>query len=104
MSAERQLVKVVPGRSVDGMPQPTRGTQVLMPSGEAIRGVTRITLTADVNDVWRAQIECLASLDEITALADVTRRYVGVSDSIPYRTLFTALWARFKVSMRGRIR
>lgn len=71
MSIERKLVKVVPGDSVDGGPQPTRGTQVLMPSGEAIPWVTRITLTADVKDVWRAQIECLASLDDITALADI---------------------------------
>lgn len=39
----------------------TRGTQVLI-DGKKVSGVTKVVLTAEPNDVWRARVECFVSL------------------------------------------
>lgn len=36
----------------------TNGTQVVLEDGSVLSGVTKITLTAEVNSVWTAEIEC----------------------------------------------
>lgn len=54
--------------------QGTMGTQVICPDGTAIPGVTSITLIARVNDVWRAQIECIVAPPEISADAIIEYR------------------------------
>lgn len=40
----------------------TQGTKVLGPGGVAIDGVKRIELVAEVDDVWRAKIDCMVSV------------------------------------------
>ena len=52
------LLRIVPVPVVGDGPQRTQGTQVVMPGGAPVAGVTSITLVCAVNDVWRAQIEC----------------------------------------------
>lgn len=37
--------------------QPTKGTQVFADDGTKLDGIQSITLTARVNDIWRAQVE-----------------------------------------------
>lgn len=39
----------------------TQGTKVLV-DGEELKGVTRVELFADVDDVWRARIECVGQV------------------------------------------
>jgi len=39
----------------------TRGTKVLV-DGHEMKGVVRVVLVAEVNDVWRAHIECYAQV------------------------------------------
>jgi len=39
----------------------TRGTKVLV-DGQEMKGVVRVVLVAEVNDVWRAHIECYAQV------------------------------------------
>lgn len=48
--------RIVPALSGHG-PQMTKGTKVLVGEVE-LKGVCGITLRADVNDLWRATIEC----------------------------------------------
>lgn len=50
------FARIVPGTSKVGL-HPTRGTQVWI-GDTRLNGVTGITLRADINDVWRATIEC----------------------------------------------
>ena len=49
-------IRIVPAIG-NGGPQPTRGTRVLV-GDTRIDGVIGITLRADINDLWRATIEC----------------------------------------------
>lgn len=51
------FIRIVPAQGGPG-PQPTRGTQVWV-GDTRINGVTGITLCADLNDVWRATVECV---------------------------------------------
>jgi len=53
------LVKIVPVQCAEGFPQKTQGTQGLV-DGVKIGGVQKIVLTADMDDVWRAEIHCMA--------------------------------------------
>jgi hypothetical protein len=66
-----QVVRIMPREREGAGPLLTRGTKVLTAEGAEIHGITRIVLTADVGDVWRAQIDCIVRPDEIRALADV---------------------------------
>lgn len=51
----------------------TRGTKVLV-DGVALKGVTRVELVAEVDDVWRARIECYAQMQVMPgALVEVVR-------------------------------
>lgn len=70
----RQLVSIVPHAPVAGTPCMTQGTKVLLADGSELGGITKITLTADINDVWRAQIEVIPSMN---AMAGVEAEIVG---------------------------
>lgn len=62
------LAKIVPAeQQTRDSPSPTRGTRVVLPSGEHLPGVTRIELVADVDDVWRATITCMVEPSPIHA-------------------------------------
>lgn len=57
--------------------QPTAGTRVRLVDGSELHGVTGITLRAGINDVWRADIECLVhvkGLDTVAAKVEVHGR------------------------------
>lgn len=58
-------LRIIPYVEGDG-PQRTQGTMVLVGDQE-INGVTGITLRADVNDLWRATIECHVLPPELAA-------------------------------------
>ncbi len=75
MSKKEMLLRIVPQEHSKHSIVPTSGTKVLTPDGAEIRGITRIVLIADPDDVWRAEISCLISPPEITVLADLDRRY-----------------------------
>lgn len=49
----------------------TMGTRVLLPSGEALPHVSKITLVASVNDIWRATIECTVAVDPVIVAASI---------------------------------
>jgi hypothetical protein len=59
----------------------TQGTKVFVGDKE-LTGITRIELVAEVNDVWRARIDCL-----VKPPADLK------ADSV---TRYPTLWQRFK--------
>lgn len=80
-------VKIVGVPAEPGEPQRTQGTKVLLPSGEELKGVHRIVLVAEVNDLWRAEIHCHAQVTDLTALAFVHR---------------PTLWQRVMGWVRGR--
>lgn len=51
------LARIVPAQHEPGKPAPTRGTEVWV-GDTKLSGVTGITMRADVDNVWRATIEC----------------------------------------------
>lgn len=56
-------------------PMMTRGTIVRTADGKPVSGVTRIELIAELNDVWRAKIECHVRLAEMPRImAEVQQR------------------------------
>lgn len=66
-------VKIVGVPVESGQLQITQGTKVLLPSGEELKGVHKIVLTAEVNDFWRAEIHCFAQVTDLQAQAFVHR-------------------------------
>lgn len=63
------MMKIVSsGESTEDGITKTRGTKILGPDGVPIKGVRKIILVADVDDVWRATIECTVTPPpEVTA-------------------------------------
>lgn len=57
MNQSPQKVTIVPPHALQGQACKTHGTKVVLEDGTVLGGVTRIELTACVNDVWRARIE-----------------------------------------------
>lgn len=45
----------------------TQGTKVLV-DGQELKGVTRVVLVAEVGDVWRARIECMAHVQAMPGM------------------------------------
>ena len=66
------LLTIVPVASKPGYPTPASGTKVIGPDGTPIRGIRRVELIAEVNDVWRARIDCHVTVPKIeNVLADL---------------------------------
>jgi len=83
-----KVVTIKPGAaSSGGCAHHTKGTKVILSDGSELTGVTRITLHAEPNDVWKAVIEvypetvhvvaaeATTCVVEVTALSDEQRRY-----------------------------
>lgn len=69
--SESFLARIVPAES-GGKAQMTQGTRVLVGDVE-LQGVTRIVLTAELDDVWRAEIHCHVHAPQVEALAQIVR-------------------------------
>jgi hypothetical protein len=81
---EKRVARIVPPPSKDGITI-TRGTKVFV-GGVELACVTKIVLTAEINEPWRADISCLVRPPDVTCIADVDyRRFASIS-----------LWQRFK--------
>ncbi|MEE4882419.1 hypothetical protein V2K29_02070 [Pseudomonas alliivorans] len=53
-----EVAKIIPGpQSSPNSPHLAQGTKVILSDGSELTGVTRITLRAEVGDVWKAIIE-----------------------------------------------
>ena len=57
-----KVIRVVPVPANEGMAAKTRGTAVYV-GEERIKGVQKLTLIAEPNNVWRATIEAIVQLD-----------------------------------------
>jgi hypothetical protein len=86
--SQLKVVTIKPGpASGGGVAHHTKGTRVILSDGSELSGVTRITLHAEPNDVWKAVIEvypetvqvvaaeATTCVVEVTALSDEQRRY-----------------------------
>jgi hypothetical protein len=67
----------------------TRGTRVLV-DGQELKGVIRVVLVAEVNDVWRAHIECHAQVPVMPGM------YMVVEDRPPL-----TWWRRLLLRIAG---
>lgn len=65
---ERKLVRVVPNEPTSNGYTLTQGTKVLLPSGEAIPGLRKLTLICEANSTWRAILDCHVEVPEITGV------------------------------------
>lgn len=70
MNEKAVLARIIPVASDGNGPARTQGT-VVMVGDQKLGGVTSITLRCEVNDVWRATIQCNVLPTELTALAMV---------------------------------
>lgn len=69
---EKFIARIIPATSCgpDSVASPTQGTKIMVGDVE-LTGVTKITLIAEPNDVWKAQIECYFQPTDMTAVAFV---------------------------------
>ena len=65
------IVKITPREPVDGQPTRTQGTEVWLADGTKLEGVTRIELTAEVNDIWRAKIDVVVTAVQLEGVLAV---------------------------------
>lgn len=74
------FVRIVQDSPSSDAPTLTQGTQVMV-GDVKMSGVTRIELIAEVNDIWRARIDCYVHGMDLCALATIHE---------------PTLWQRFK--------
>ena len=65
-----QPVRIVPPATDKNGITLTQGTQVLL-GDVPLKNVTKIILTADVNDIWRAEIHCMVKMQPMDAMARI---------------------------------
>ena len=53
-----ELATIIPPRNTGKGPTVTQGTKVVLSDGSELKGITRIEIQANANDVWRARIDC----------------------------------------------
>jgi len=85
------IITVVPPVTKPGMPTLTQGTQVLLPDGAKVAGVTRIELIAEVNGLWRARIDCAVN---VPTMAGLTLDNLEQSEPLSW-------WRRILLRMAG---
>ena len=64
------------------------GTKILLDDGSELQGVYKIVLTAQVNDVWRAELHVMPNMTDMSALATIHR---------------PNLWERLKYWAKGKL-
>lgn len=69
--SESFTARVIPAEG-GGKVHITRGTKVMVGDVE-MQGVTRIVLTAELDDVWRAEIHCHVHAPQVEALAHIVK-------------------------------
>lgn len=60
--SDQLTVTVVPPEAEEGHSAKTQGTKVLLADGTELGLVTRIELSADINDLWRGTIELMPAV------------------------------------------
>lgn len=67
------IVKLTPGENPNSpLPQPTRGTRVILNNGAELSGITGITIKACVQGVWTAKVEVTVPLNDIGEIQGVS--------------------------------
>ena len=56
----------------------TRGTKVMLGDRE-VKGVTKVVITGEPNDIWRAKIECLVSITDMPGMAWLLSHRTNIS-------------------------
>ncbi len=72
---EEKLLRIIPPPAGTRGFVMTQGTRVETANGEEVHGVTKIVLTCEVDDIWRAEISCFVQPPDVTCLADMSRRF-----------------------------
>lgn len=69
MKSDLNIVTVVPP-ACDARTGTCRatGTKVLLRDGSELQGVTRIELVAEVGELWRARIDCVATVPSMPGM------------------------------------
>lgn len=63
------LVTIIPPSSTPGNPSRACGTRVVLADGSELQGITRISLSCEPGDVWRAEIHCFPRVGELAGVA-----------------------------------
>lgn len=79
----RKLISIIPPEPRENGLTLSQGTKVLDSSGNAIPGITRIELIAEVDEVWRAVLHTTVQPCRIDGVKDVTSL---MSESREYAT------------------
>lgn len=82
---KKQFLKVIPNSTGEG-PQTSNGTKVITEDGVEIQGITKINITAEVGEPWKAQIELMLIpsefIIETTNLSTISREYIKASTDV----------------------
>lgn len=91
-----KLLKIIPPPTSDGGSThyvAFHGSKIVTPNGEALPGITKVVITGQVDDIWRAELSCLIEPPDFSLIGDVYTR------TEPTR------WQQFKRWLRyGRIK
>lgn len=67
------VAKILPGDNPNSpLPQPTRGTRVILSNGVELEGVTAVHVEAHPQGVWCAKVEVTVYLNEIGEMGGST--------------------------------
>lgn len=68
----KSIATIVPPELGDGeWYAKTQGTKVVLEDGSVLSGVTKITLVAVTDDIWRAVIECNVKIQAVKVDAEI---------------------------------
>src|ERR1043165_2180418 len=86
---QSKLCRIVAPEKPGGGVIPTIGTQVLLPSGEAIPCVYKVEIIGEAGDVWRAKIHCFINPPDFPLLAEISTTQKGeiMSEELDPRVL-----------------
>lgn len=59
------LVTICPPEPNESGLTKTQGTRIVLSDGSELHGITKIVLTADLNDIWRAEVACHFKASEL---------------------------------------
>lgn len=68
--SDKHYVKITPPKNIHEPRINLANGTVVTVGGIEVSGITEINLTASVDDFWRAEIHCIANVDQVNALAE----------------------------------
>lgn len=86
----KHYARIVPRQPEGGGIALCNGTKVVLPGGEELPGVQRVTIHGEVNSIWTATIDCVVEAPELPPLLAL----IGVTDAKPGECITPLDWTQ----------